>query len=97
VTISTGQRLGAPTSTAELIVTHAPTSDGELTLAGAPAAVGASAGPEAESGSDIALGKRYVHIGSGLELLCVKPGAGPLQFNGSSLELKAAKPLPSSD
>lgn len=43
------------------------------------------------------MGKRYVDGASGLELLCVKPGAGSLSVGGAALHLKDAKPLPSSD
>ena len=34
---------------------------------------------------------------SGVEILCVKPGAGSLAVDGRLLELKTAKALPSSD
>jgi hypothetical protein len=43
------------------------------------------------------LGKRYVHQASGLELLCVKPGAASLSVDGELLPLKSAKQLPASD
>lgn len=43
------------------------------------------------------LGKRYCDEASGLEILCVKPGAGSLAVDGRPLELKTAKALPSSD
>ena len=43
------------------------------------------------------LGKRYVDGASGVEILCVKPGAGSLAVDGRLLELKTAKALPSSD
>jgi hypothetical protein len=45
----------------------------------------------------ILVGKRYVDEATGVELLCVKAGAGPLEFAGNRLTLKSAKPLPSSD
>ncbi len=43
------------------------------------------------------IGKRYVDSGGVFELLCVKPGKGSLAIDGVSLQLKEAKPLPSSD
>lgn len=43
------------------------------------------------------LGKRYTHEGSGLQVLCVKPGAGSLSVEGEQLTELAAKKLPSSD
>jgi hypothetical protein len=43
------------------------------------------------------LGKRYAEESMGLELLCTKAGAGRLACNGKDLEIRSAKPLPSSD
>ena len=43
------------------------------------------------------LGKRYTDTTSGVEILCVKPGAGALSVDGRLLELKTAKALPASD
>ena len=43
------------------------------------------------------MGKRYVDEAGTVELLCVKPGKGSLAINGVALQIKDAKPLPSSD
>lgn len=43
------------------------------------------------------IGKRYTDAAGTLELLCIKPGAGSLALDGVKLQLKDAKPLPSSD
>lgn len=43
------------------------------------------------------IGKRYVDSGGTLELLCVKAGQGSLSVGGVALQIKDAKPLPSSD
>ena len=43
------------------------------------------------------IGKRYTNAAGTLELLCVKPGKGSLSIGGTALQLKEAKPLPSSD
>jgi hypothetical protein len=43
------------------------------------------------------MGKRYVTADGTIELLCVKPGKGSLALNGVALQIKEAKPLPSSD
>jgi hypothetical protein len=43
------------------------------------------------------IGKRYVDTAGKLELLCVKPGQGSLSVAGVALDIKDAKPLPSSD
>ncbi len=43
------------------------------------------------------MGKRYVDAAGTVELLCVKPGQGSLSLDGVALQIKDAKPLPSSD
>lgn len=43
------------------------------------------------------MGKRYVDEAGTVELLCVKPGQGSLSIGGTALQIKDAKPLPSSD
>jgi hypothetical protein len=43
------------------------------------------------------IGKRYVDAAGTSELLCVKAGQGSLSIGGIALQVKDAKPLPSSD
>jgi hypothetical protein len=43
------------------------------------------------------IGKRYVDAAGTCELLCVKAGQGSLSIGGIALQVKDAKPLPSSD
>lgn len=43
------------------------------------------------------MGKRYVSADGSVEVLCTRPGAGSLSIGEHALELKDAKPLPSSD
>jgi hypothetical protein len=43
------------------------------------------------------IGKRYVDAAGTTELLCVKAGKGSLSIGGTALQIKDAKPLPSSD
>ena len=43
------------------------------------------------------IGKRYVDAENTLELLCTKAGHGTLASAGVALQLREAKPLPSSD
>jgi len=43
------------------------------------------------------IGKRYVDSGGKIELLFVKAGQGSLSVAGVALQIKDAKPLPSSD
>ncbi len=51
--------------------------------------------PAFSSGS--IMGKRYVDEAGTVELLCIKPGKGSLALDGVALQVKDAKPLPSSD
>ena len=77
-------------------------SGGELTCGGVavvPLDADVDAGSAMVDGHDggSLLGKRYCDETSGVEILCVKPGAGSLAVDGRPLELKTAKALPSSD
>lgn len=87
---------------AELIVVRANDGLCDLTCAGRPVVdiaqdLPSPAAVEVADGEQIQLGKRYVDSASRLELLCTKPGPGPLAVGGERLTVKAAKPLPSSD
>lgn len=97
--LATGTHLRASTTHCEVVVVRAPSEDGAVRCCGSDMTSDASAGtaPDPSDAPAVALGKRYTHEGSGLELLCVKPGAGPLEFEGQELTLKSAKPLPASD
>lgn len=53
---------------------------------------------EAQPGSEaLLLGKRYRSVDGAVEVLVNKPGACDLRYDGQPMELKQAKPLPSSD
>lgn len=43
------------------------------------------------------IGKRYTDAAGSVELLCIKGGRGSLSIAGVALQIKDAKPLPSSD
>lgn len=43
------------------------------------------------------LGKRYVCNACGTEILCTKPGSGVVECCGAPMQVKEAKPVPSSD
>jgi hypothetical protein len=57
--------------------------------------------PEAtlQEGADLGtqIGKRYINEGGTLEVLCTKPGKGALGSGEGRMNVKGAKPLPSSD
>jgi hypothetical protein len=98
VSLKVGSRLRTPTSTAEVIVVRAGAEDGDLLCAGGTMTTEALTVDQQSGGdSPLLLGKRYTEDESGLEVLCTKPGAGPLVFGGRELVVKSATALPASD
>ena len=99
--LKAGARLRSAVSDAELIVIRASDGDVEVTSGGLAVLDGGDDSPKkailAGQEGSILLGKRYVDVGDTLELLCTKPGDGALAVDGRPLQLKTAKPLPSSD
>lgn len=83
-------------SGAELIVTKG--GDGALQDGDTPLNL-KEAGPPAAGGAagDVALGKRYASGDGSVEVLCIKPGACELKYNGEKMELMQPKVLPSAD
>jgi hypothetical protein len=98
VSLKVGSRLRTPTSATEVIVVKAGAEDGDLMCAGGTMTA-ESVTVEAQTGGDspVMLGKRYSDDESGVEVLCTKPGAGPLVFGGRELVIKSATALPASD
>ena len=52
---------------------------------------------QAAGEGQVQLGKRYKSVDGEVEVLVSKPGACDLTYAGTAMELKEAKPLPSSD
>lgn len=96
MSLSSGARLKSPASSLEVVVVSPPSTDDDLLVDGVPMSTDADPGPTGGAPA-LALGKRYVEPTSGIEVLVVKPGAGPLTIGGAELVLKDAKPLPASD
>jgi len=67
----------------------------DMIAVGAERPVGGTVAADRASGTLI--GKRYVDVASGLEILCTKPGEGSVSVDGRALTLREAKRLPSSD
>jgi hypothetical protein len=84
------------------MIVVAPAGDVSLTCGGAPVielSADAPAGAEidADQKQGTQMGKRYTNEAGDIEVLCTKPGEGGLAVDGTSLEIKGAKPLPISD
>ena len=91
-----GERLKSPVCGAEVVVVRVDgTVTGPLLCGGEP--MSADAAPAAGGATDqgLLIGKRYE--GGGVEVLCVRPGTGPLAIGNAVLAEKQARPLPSSD
>ena len=98
--LKAGTRLKSSVCATELMVVGAPKDEVEITCGGAPLIAMGKEGSgtlseDAKGGTQV--GKRYVNEAGDLEILCTKPGEGSLAANGTSLTIKGAKPLPSSD
>jgi hypothetical protein len=99
--LKAGTQLKSVVGTTEVVVIRAPDHAATLTSGGVPM-VGRDddvPGADIQSGSEgtVLLGKRYVDGAASIEVLCTKPGEGALALDGQPLEVKSAKPLPSSD
>jgi hypothetical protein len=100
--LQAGTRLRSAVCSTEVMIVAAPAEDVDLTCGGEPlldigAKVGEGRSPAEGHAGGTQIGKRYVDAGHGVEILCTKPGQGTLAIGGVPLQIKGAKPLPSSD
>lgn len=100
--LKAGERLKSVVGGGEFVVVKPATGEIDLRCAGRPVVALDADVPEAAEidplhADGTALGKRYVDVGSGLELLVTKAGQGSLSTGDIPLQRKDAKPLPSSD
>lgn len=98
--LKAGSRFKSAVSDAQVMVVKAPAGEHDLLCGGADmiAPTAAAGGtPDAGDGGEVLIGKRYVNEDESIELLCTKGGKGTIVFNGTPLDIKQAKQLPSSD
>jgi hypothetical protein len=100
IDVKVGMRLYSSVCDSEIVVIRVPESAVELSCGGRPmtadsARVSTLTEPGPDGGTQ--LGKRYVDVESGLEVLCTRAGAGALAVDGRPLTVKAAQALPASD
>lgn len=100
VELKAGSRYGSVTCDTEVVVVKGSGSI-DLRCGGQPMVPtdGERAGgePTAPFDTGTLVGKRYVDADDTVELLCTKPGVGSLSIGDQPLDVKGAKPLPSSD
>lgn len=98
--LQAGTRLRSAVCATEIVVVKAPSGEVDIRCGGTsmvPATGDAPGGSvEAPFDGGTLLGKRYTD-GADLEVLCAKAGDGALSVGTDLLEVKGAKPLPSSD
>jgi hypothetical protein len=96
-----GARLRSAVCTTEVVVVRTPADDVDVRCGGTPMIPIADDAPggAVAAGFDggTLLGKRYADADLGLEMLCTKAGDGALSIGDTLVDLKDAKPLPSSD
>lgn len=97
-----GTRYRSQVGDTEIVVVRAPSDEVELTIGGQPVLGLDETRPEGGApapGLDTAtpVGKRYTDDAGTIEVLVTKAGVGALALGDVPLNLKTAKPLPSSD
>jgi hypothetical protein len=100
MSVRPGDHLRSACSETEVIVVRGPSGETVIACGGAamvPNVPDSSPTGTSEPSGLTLLGKRYEDAESGLELLCVKAGAGILTCSGRVMPIREAKPLPSSD
>lgn len=100
LTLKAGTRLTSAVSDVQVMAIKIPAGEYEITCGGVDMVGPGGTAPEGGSCDDSGetlMGKRYVDEGETVEFLCTKGGKGALVLNGTPLEVKQAKQLPSSD
>lgn len=97
-----GSRWKSAVCTAEAVVVRPPNEPHILECGGHPMIAADLERPaglalSADHSQGVNVGKRYFDASTGLEVLGVKAGAGSFALDGRPLQIKEAKPLPSSD
>lgn len=102
VALKAGTRLKSAVCSSELMLIVSPDHVVDLTCGGiavielgSDAPADATIDPDRKQGTQ--MGKRYTNEAGDIEILCTKPGEGGLAVDGVALQVKGAKPLPSSD
>lgn len=102
IELKPGSRWKSAVCDTEVVVVRAPGAPVALACGGAPMVAHSAPAPArgeidpGHAGGSL-LGKRYADADSGIELLCVKAGAGSVTVDGRPVAAKEAKKLPSSD
>ena len=102
MTLKAGARFKSAVCDTQVMVIKAPAGEFALACGGAAMIAPTAAAPagvalDGAHAAESLIGKRYVNADESVELLCTKGGKGSLALNGTAMEVKQAKQLPSSD
>ncbi len=94
-----GTKLSSAVCKTQIMALRVPAEEVDITCGGAPMQLGDPDELGAPSGenSGTLVGKRYTDEAETMEFLCTRGGDGSVSVNGTPLDIKAAKKLPSSD
>ena len=94
-----GVKLSSTVCKTQIMALRVPAVALDIHCGGAPMQVGdpAELGTPSGDNSGTLVGKRYVDAGETMEFLCTRGGDGTVSVNGTALDVKQAKQLPSSD
>ena len=99
--LKAGARFKSDVCDTQVMVIKAPAGEFELCCGGVgmlvPTATSGGTTLHGGHAGETLIGKRYVNADESVELLCTKGGKGSLSLNGTPMEVKQAKQLPSSD
>jgi hypothetical protein len=100
--IKPGSRWKSAVCDTEVVVVRSPSTPVALACGGAPMVAHNAPAPaggtlDSRFAGGSLLGKRYADAASGIELLCVKTGAGSVTVDDWIVAAKEAKKLPASD
>ena len=94
-----GMKLSSTVCKTQIMVLRVPAEELDITCGGAPMQVGdpAELGEMSGDNSGTLVGKRYTDADETMEFLCTRGGEGTVAVAGYTVDVKAAKKLPSSD
>jgi hypothetical protein len=97
-----GSRWRSAVCDTEIVVVRAPETPVTLGIGGTEVLQGQArrvpgAGPDAALADGTQLGKRYIDVESGLEVMCTKPGHGTITVDGRRATIRTPRQLPASD
>jgi len=95
-----GTKLSSAVCKTQIMVLRAPAEELNISCGGAPMQVGdpAELGTmDGDKAGGTLVGKRYTDEAETMEFLCTRGGEGSVAVEGHTIDIKAAKKLPSSD